>query len=405
MALKHLTEKTAPAALAALQRYDRRQKRAEHPEGRFDRGGRFYVAGRDSEVLDSIRSPSRSFPLSENQAARSLAHCERFDEAKHDAVLELKQRLKKREIDVQAPEAKEAVVRWLEREKHGERTVAFENYALHVAARDGDVSGIRQAIDKGAQVNARDVNDNTPLHRAAEYNQEQAVKVLAEDYKADTNAINNRQETPTHLAARSNSAINLRVLKFCGADPERVNEKGLTAMHIAASHGHSEVVKALHEGGGSVNTRTVETGLTPLMVAAKKAHTKTAEVLMGAKADVNAQTEKGNTALHIACMAGHLDTAVALLNGGADTSLKNDRGLTADQVWWPREGISEELKTSQSATFKAAFKAKDLDNKLAHESESWAPPAQATKRGQVQKADGAVLKQAEKKSQSQAQRL
>ena len=326
MALKHLTEKTAPAALAALQRYDRRQKRAEHPEGRFDRGGRFYVGGRDSEVLDSIRSPSRSFPLSENQAARSLAHCERYDEAKHDAVLELRQRLKKREIDVQAPEAKEAVVRWLEREKHGERTVAFENYALHVAARDGDVSGIRQAIDKGAQVNARDVNDNTPLHRAAEYNQEQAVKVLAEDYRADTNAVNNRQETPTHLAARSNSAINLRVLKFCGADPERVNEKGLTAMHIAASHGHSEVVKALHEGGASVNTRTADTGLTPLMVAAREGHYKVVQILLDAGANVNHVDNDGFSPVTAAGRAGKWPVMRLLAQHGGDFHEKDGHG-------------------------------------------------------------------------------
>lgn len=82
-------------AFAALARYERRQARIEHPSGSFDKAKRWYPSGRDEEVIDAGRSPSRSYPNSYNAACRSLAHCERFDEADHQTVLRLKRELKK----------------------------------------------------------------------------------------------------------------------------------------------------------------------------------------------------------------------------------------------------------------------------------------------------------------------
>lgn len=83
------------AAFAALVRYERRQARIEHPAGSFDKAKRWYPSGRDEEVIDAGRSPSRSYPNSYNAACRSLAHCERYDEADHQVVLRLKRELKK----------------------------------------------------------------------------------------------------------------------------------------------------------------------------------------------------------------------------------------------------------------------------------------------------------------------
>lgn len=86
-------------AAAALRRYERRQARDEHPEGAFDKGGRWYPKGKDEEVMGSVRSPSRSFPNSYNLACRSLAHCERYEGADHQIVLALKREFKKAGVD------------------------------------------------------------------------------------------------------------------------------------------------------------------------------------------------------------------------------------------------------------------------------------------------------------------
>jgi hypothetical protein len=81
------------AAVNALQRYERRQTRGENPEGRLD-GVRWYPRGRDAEVMTQVRAPSRAWPWSYRDACRSLAHCERFENAEHADVLEIKRHLK-----------------------------------------------------------------------------------------------------------------------------------------------------------------------------------------------------------------------------------------------------------------------------------------------------------------------
>lgn len=86
-------------ALAALIRYERRQSRKEHPAGSFDKAKRWYPAGRDEEVMLGGRSPTRSYPNSYNLACRSLAHCERYENADHEVVLRLKRELKKAGIE------------------------------------------------------------------------------------------------------------------------------------------------------------------------------------------------------------------------------------------------------------------------------------------------------------------
>jgi len=96
-------------ALAALARYDRRQARIEYPAGRRDNGGRWYAADRDADVLADVREPSRSWPLSQLKACGSLAHCERYEDADHGAVLAVRRVLKALGIQANDPAAREAL--------------------------------------------------------------------------------------------------------------------------------------------------------------------------------------------------------------------------------------------------------------------------------------------------------
>ena len=52
----------------------RRKNRLSHPPGRWDNGKRFYSSEQTASVRQ-CRSPSRAWPLSENKAARTAAHC------------------------------------------------------------------------------------------------------------------------------------------------------------------------------------------------------------------------------------------------------------------------------------------------------------------------------------------
>ena len=87
--IKGCTLERMQSAFRAHARWMRRQARVEHPEGTFDKAGRWEPS--DIENCDNytrwIRTPSRAWPNTYNHAARSLEHCEALDGASHDDVL------------------------------------------------------------------------------------------------------------------------------------------------------------------------------------------------------------------------------------------------------------------------------------------------------------------------------
>jgi ankyrin repeat protein len=86
----------------------------------------------------------------------------------------------------------------------------------------------------------------------------------------------------------------VQILLEKGADPNFVDDNGLTALHMAADRGHIEITRLLLNQG----------------------------------ANVNAQDLNGDTPLHNACLCEHKDIIVLLLGKGADKSTKNTSGET-----------------------------------------------------------------------------
>jgi len=72
---------------------------------------------------------------------------------------------------------------------------------LHLAAFDGNVEAIQALIKAGANVDAGDVEGETPLHLAARYGDVEAIQALI-DCGADVNTLNNRGETPLRSLMR-----------------------------------------------------------------------------------------------------------------------------------------------------------------------------------------------------------
>jgi hypothetical protein len=106
-----------------------------------------------------------------------------------------------------------------------------------------------------------------------------------------------------------------------------------TALMTAASEGHTNVVKALLQGGADVNEKEARHEWTSLILAALGGHTDTVIALLGAGADVNAKDDRGWTALLRAADRGHTDTVKALLQGGADVTTIDKRCRTALMIW------------------------------------------------------------------------
>lgn len=128
-----------------------------------------------------------------------------------------------------------------------------------------------------------------------------------------------------------------------------LNTDGQTAMHLAASRLHVEVIEVLCIEFPNTINRPDKLGRTPLLLAAG-AHIPTTTKLVGGRkntlqatedirvveallkhgADVGAKDREGNTCLHQACAWGNLKTVRALVQAGADPLSENYSGWKPD---------------------------------------------------------------------------
>jgi len=83
---------------------------------------------------------------------------------------------------------------------------------LHDAAMNGDIVKVRQLIEKGADVNAKDQFQETPLHDAASRGNTDVAKLLIEK-GADVNAKDNYGKTALDMAEASHKPDIVSILR------------------------------------------------------------------------------------------------------------------------------------------------------------------------------------------------
>lgn len=125
-------------------------------------------------------------------------------------------------------------------------------------------------------------------------------------------------------AARQGDANAVQALLAGGADPNRAQGDGTTALHMAALEGHAEVVDLLLAAGAEVGGTTRIGAYTPLHLASQGGHGAVVSALLAKGADATlATTNSGATPLHLAArvVAGE-DAVAALLEHGADVNAR-----------------------------------------------------------------------------------
>lgn len=91
---------------------------------------------------------------------------------------------------------------------------------------------------------------------------------------------------------------------------------GNTPLIVAVRQDHVNIVKTLIEAKSNVNKATYLAHATPLHYAVSSGSLNCARLLIGAGADVEAQTSSGRTPLMLACRSGHEHAVMLLLKAG-----------------------------------------------------------------------------------------
>lgn len=236
--------------------------------------------------------------------------------------------------------------------------------ALAYAVEKNTLSLVKDMISKGADVNARDKDGNTPLITAAILDHTVIAQYLVDhgaNVKSQQHDITDSQDTALHWAAYNGNLITTELLLTHGAYVDARNGVGETPFCNAIEEKHFEVAAILLEHKADIDTRDNNdltplvnsvvsgeisevafllahganlndkgpAGLTPLWWAAAGSSTAVTQLLIEKGADVNEQTTDGLTAIMVAAGKGNIAEVQLLIGHKADVNLQSLEGVTA----------------------------------------------------------------------------
>ncbi|KAL1495331.1 hypothetical protein AB1Y20_017186 [Prymnesium parvum] len=194
------------------------------------------------------------------------------------------------------------------------------------AAENGDVRELTRLLENNANIQERDNHGFSPLHEAAVYGHEDAVRLLLEN-NADTAARDNGGSSPLHWAAVNGHEGAVRLLLENNADIAASTNGGSSPLHWAAMNGHEGAVRLLLEKNADIAARDND-GSSPLHLAAMNGDEGVVRLLLENNADIAASTNDGDSPLHLAARSGHVVAVRLLLENNADTAARDNDGST-----------------------------------------------------------------------------
>ena len=210
----------------------------------------------------------------------------------------------------------------------------------------------RDLLDRGADVNARDKDHDTPLLLASHSLYPKSVQVLL-DHGADIHARGNRGQTPLHLVIKSGYYSDefgfgiAQLLLERGMDVN-VQDKDLeTPLHLASYHLRLKLVRLLFDHGANINAENSR-GRTPLHRVLEDEYYSDeggfgiVQLLVELGADVNIRDKDQQTPLHLASRLMSLEAVWILLQYSADRNAENLKRKIPFQL--ARESIREAME-------------------------------------------------------------
>lgn len=215
--------------------------------------------------------------------------------------------------------------------------------ALMRAAYEGHIEIVRLLIDRGADVNVKDSDGQSALMWAAFRVHTSIAKLLIEkgaDVKKGEGwavllqVVSGIGVSVSASPGRDKEAPEAQKIEFVkllinnGVDVNWSSRSGDTPLSEALLSGETAITRILLENGADPNIQMIN-GQTPLMFAIAANDTEMINLLMDRQADVNFKSQDDSTALMTAAGRGRIDIAEVLIKKGADINVSNKNGDTA----------------------------------------------------------------------------
>ena len=217
------------------------------------------------------------------------------------------------------------------------------------AIRGGNIDVVRILIISGCRI---DNPVDLVFHEAAAINRVDLMELLRKRYEEiDVKFTDADGRSPLHVAAAHG---HVDVLRFCvssGGNSDALDCNGWTPLHFAAAEGHGEAAEFLLESSWYIKYVVNKEGKTAFDLAIEKGNgnrrlldlLRLGDVLQRAArvddihglkscltegATVNGRDQNGWTPLHRAAFKGRLESVKLLLSHGAQVDLVDDAGYT-----------------------------------------------------------------------------
>ena len=196
-----------------------------------------------------------------------------------------------------------------------ERLPSLREKAIHLATHRGHLDMVTLLLDKGAKINAKDVDDYRPIHHAAdrmrlkdslgklEEKMDIAKLLIERGARIDLYSAG-KNHTPLDLAAREGDLEMVELLVDNGANVNKYKP-----LHHASKNGHLEIVTYLVEHGANLNEPD------DIVIGVDGANLNEPDIEIGVDA---------LSPLHEAVKGGHFDVVEYLVEQGADINATHD---------------------------------------------------------------------------------